>query len=112
MSAPVLNRRLVLEAPVRTADGAGGYATGWTVLGEVWAAIEAGAAREAAGIATAVSRSTYRLTLRAAPVGSASRPGPDQRFREGTRIFRVLAVTEAGGDGRYLSCLVQEEVAA
>lgn len=112
MRAPVLNRRLVLEAPVRAADGAGGYVTGWTVLGRIWAAVEAGAAREAAGIATPVSRSTYRITLRAAPAGAPSRPVADQRFREGARIFRILAVSEADAQGRYLTCLAQEEVSA
>jgi len=33
MSAPVLSRRLVLEAPVRVPDGAGGVIESWASLG-------------------------------------------------------------------------------
>ena len=33
MSAPRLNRKLVLEAPTRVADGAGGYTVTWAALG-------------------------------------------------------------------------------
>ena len=111
MSQPILNRKLVLEAPVRLPDGAGGYTQGWDVLGTHWAAVVAGTGREVAGVATSLSRVSYRITLRAAQVGSTARPLPDQRFREGMRIFKVLAVGEADPGGRYLSCLAEEEAA-
>ena len=112
MSAPVLNRRLVLEAPVRVADGAGGYATVWSALGEVWAEVLAGTGREATAVGTALSRIIYRITVRAAPVGAPSRPRPGQRFREGTRLFKVISVTERDQAGRYLVCQAEEETAA
>ncbi len=112
MKAPQLTRRLVLEAPVRAPDGAGGYVPGWTALGVLWAEVVAGAGREAAGLAGPVSRSSYRITVRAAPVGSSRRPVADQRLRDGDRVFRVLAVSERDRAGRYLLCSVQEEVAA
>jgi head-tail adaptor len=112
MISPNLNRQLLLEAPVRTPDGAGGFVLGWTGLGLVWADIRSGPSREAAGIGTAVSRVTYRITVRAAPVGAVSRPVSDQRFREGTRVFRILTVAEADPAGRYLVCQTEEEVAA
>lgn len=112
MTRPHLTRQLLLEAPVRTPDGAGGYALGWTGLGLLWADMRAGPAREAAGIGTALSKVTYRITVRAAPVGDPSRPVPDQRFRDGARIFRILTVAEADPAGRYLVCQTEEEVAA
>jgi head-tail adaptor len=112
MSAPQLSRKLVLEAPLRTPDGAGGYAQGWTAVGTVWAEVLAGTGREAAGVGTAVSRVVYRITLRAAPVGSVQRPMPDQRFREGARVFRVLSVAERDAGGRYLVCQTEEEITA
>jgi len=53
-----------------------------------------------------------RITVRAAPVGHAMRPRPEQRFREGARIFRITAVAEGDLRGRYLTCFVEEEVVA
>jgi len=41
MNAPRLNRKLELEAPVRTADGAGGYTETWAALGSLWAEVTA-----------------------------------------------------------------------
>ena len=107
-----LNRRLVLEAPERVADGAGGYSDGWITLGEVWAEVTARTGREKQGEAVPVSNVGYRITVRGAPMGASSRPQPDQRFREGARVFRILAVAEHDPDGRYLTCFAEEEVAA
>ena len=45
-------------------------------------------------------------------IGSTSRPLPDQRFREGTRVFRVLSVAERDPGSRFLICQTEEEVAA
>ena len=39
------------------------------------------------------------------------RPRPDQRLREGARIFTILAVTERDPEGRFLTCITREEVA-
>lgn len=111
MSAPRLNRRLTLEAPVRVADGAGGYVSGWTTLGHLWGQIVAGAGREATGTGAALARVPYRITVRAAPMDAPSRPKPDQRLREGVRVLRILAVTEGDADGRYLICHAEEEEA-
>ena len=112
MSAPLLNRRLVLEAPQRVADGAGGFATVWTPQGEVWAEVVAGTGREAATTGASLSRVIYRITLRGAPVGAPSRPVADQRFREGTRVFKVISVTERDPAARFLVCQAEEETAA
>lgn len=109
MKAPELNRKLLLEAPVRTADGAGGYTTTWTPLGTLWAEISGRTGREARGVTTPLSRAAYRITVRAAPHGAPSRPSPEQRFRDGTRIFQINAVTERGADARYLVCHAEEE---
>jgi len=54
----------------------------------------------------------YRITVRAAPVGAPSRPKPEQRFRDGERVFRIQAVTEDEEAGTYLVCFAREEVAA
>ncbi|MCX8509264.1 MAG: head-tail adaptor protein, partial [Rhodobacteraceae bacterium] len=70
----------------------------------------AGAGRERAGESVTLSTVGYRITVRGAPQGAPSRPKPEQRFRDGTRLFRITAVTEADGDGRYLTCFAREEV--
>ncbi|GKY88729.1 head-tail adaptor protein [Sinisalibacter aestuarii] len=110
MKGPVLNRKLVLEAPVRLPDGAGGFATTWEVLGTLWAEIRPGAGRERAVELMTVATLPLRITVRAAPEGAPSRPVPEQRFRAGQRVFRILAVTEADAGAQYLSCFAQEEV--
>ncbi|WP_237072771.1 head-tail adaptor protein [Pseudaestuariivita rosea] len=109
---PVLSRKLVLEGAVQVPDGAGGFAENWQPLGELWAEILAGSGRETAGSFAPVSRVSYRITVRGAPFGAPSRPKPDQRFRDGDRLFRILAVGERDPQGRYLTCHAVEEVAA
>jgi len=104
-----MNRKLVLEHAVQTADGAGGYSESWVALGTVWAEVVAGTGSEKAGEFITVSSVPYRITVRGAPVGAASRPKPDHRFREGTRLFRIKAVTERDPQARFLTCFAYEE---
>lgn len=112
MSAPVLNRKMVLEAPTRVADGAGGYSLTWVARGVLWAELLAGTGREAAGEEVRMAQVPYRITVRGAPVGSEARPKAEERLRDGARIFTVLAVTERDPEGRYLTCFAREEVPA
>lgn len=112
MSAPRLNRRMVLEARGAVPDGAGGLLPGWTTLGMLWAELAPRTGREAEGAAGALSRMGWKITVRGAPPGSAARPEPGQRLREGARAFRILAVAERDADGRYLTCFAEEEIAA
>lgn len=111
MKAPQLNRSLVLEGPVKIADGAGGYTRDWEPLGVLWAQMKAGTGREQAGSAATLSRVPYRITVRAAPNGAPSRPVAGQRFRDGTRVFQILAVAENGVNAAYLTCHADEELA-
>lgn len=112
MSGIRLDRALVLEAPVRVADGAGGFALNWTALGTLWAEVVAGTGRETAGEELLRASVPYRITVRAAAVGAPSRPRPEQRLRDGARIFTILAVAERDAEGRYLTCFSREEVPA
>lgn len=107
-----LNRQLALEAPVRTPDGAGGFVESWTELGKHWVELRPRTGREAAGVAMPLSRVGYRIILRGAPVGADARPKPEQRFREESRVFRILSVTEFDQDARFLVCEAQEETIA
>lgn len=106
-----LNRRLFLEARVRVGDGAGGFAGGWTVQGVHWGAVEALAGRLERGEEYGRSRVQYRVTVRAVPPTSVSRPKAGQRFRDGARVFDIRAVRDST-DARFLECIVDEEAAA
>ena len=112
MKTPVLNRSLVLEGPTQTPDGAGGYQRNWQPLGVLWAQIRPGTGRERAAFAATVSRVPVKITIRAAAPGSQSRPVAGQRFREGTRLYNINAVTESDPHARYLLCIAEEETAA
>ena len=106
-----LNRKLELETQLRVSDGAGGFVTTWQSLGILWASVVARTGRETATARAPVSAVSYRITVRGAPFGSLHRPKPEQRFREGQRLFVIEAVTEEDPDGRFLTCFATEETA-
>jgi len=106
-----LNRKMVLERAERVADGAGGFTQAWVPVGTLWAALKPGSGRERLGAGVTVSSVPWRITVRAAPMDSSARVLPDQRLREGARVFRVTAVAEADADARYLTCFAIEEAA-
>lgn len=104
-----LCRRMVLEAPVKSSDGAGGFDESWVALGWIWADVRLRSGRERSG---GVSETDYKFIVRAAPMGAASRPVPGQRFVEGGRKFLIESVGDADPKGKYLTCFVKEELAA
>ena len=112
MSAPMLGRLLVLEDPQQVSDGAGGYVLSWVPLGSLWGEVKVGTGREAAGEEINLAQVSYRITVRGAAVGSPQRPKPEQRLRDDSRIFLILAVTETDFGGHYLTCYAREEVPA
>lgn len=112
MSSMHLNRKLTLEALQRVADGAGGYDESWARLGTHWARLRSGKGRVRAVGAAALSQVPTEIVVRAAPPGSPARPAPEQRFRDGARCWRVLAVSELDPQGRYLRCDTLEEAVA
>lgn len=105
-----LNRKLVLEEPVEVADGAGGVNRSWVPLGIVWADIRQLSGRELQLQELPVSAVNCRITVRATPYGAPSRPRADQRFVEGNRVYRIVAVSDIGPDLRYLVAHAREEV--
>lgn len=110
MSRPCLNRKLVLENNDRVPDGGGGFTEVWTPLGALWAEVttRAGSARAEAGVP--VSAVSYKIVVRGAQFGAVSRPVPGQRFRDGQRLFSIIAVAERDGAGMYLTCFAEEEI--
>lgn len=109
-ASPVLARRLVLETRDSAPDGSGGFDVVWRALGAIWAEVSARTGREDFISGEARPRVKYRILVRGAPVGSQARPRPDQRFREGARIFNILTVAEHDPRGRYLEIFAEEGV--
>ena len=104
-SRPVgaLRRRLVLEAPVETPDGAGGQLTSFETVAAVWAQVEWLSGNERWRGERPEQAASHRITLR-------GRAGVDagQRLRDGDKVFDIKAVGDPDGGGRRLICLVEE----
>lgn len=107
---PQLRRRLVLEERTSLADGSGGFVVNWRALGALWADVAARTGMEDFISGQPRPRVKYRILVRGAPDGAPSRPRPDQRFREGSRIFNILTVAEADPVGRFLEIHAEEGV--
>lgn len=112
MKRVALNRRLVLETLQRSDDGAGGFIEVWQELGTLWGNVRPRSGRLTEGEAGALSIFAFQIKVRGAPEGQSNRPKAWQRFRLGTRIFRIEAVTEDEPKGSYLICQCEEELAA
>lgn len=112
MKRLALNRRLVLEAMQRTGDGAGGFLEVWQELGTLWGNVRPRSGRLTEGEAGALSVFAFQIMVRGAPEGQSNRPKAGQRFRLGTRLFRIEAVTEYEPKGTHLICQCEEELAA
>lgn len=112
MTAAVrLLRRLTVESSERTADGSGGATVTWVPVGTLWADVTVRGDRKDDFVAGAQRpRVKYRIVVRGAPVGAPSRPRPDQRLREGSRVFSILTIAEADPEGRYLEIIAEEGV--
>jgi SPP1 family predicted phage head-tail adaptor len=97
MTAPGdLNRRLVLEAPSETDDGAGGVARSYSAVTTLWAQVlpPAMGADNAAGSLGATLR--IRIVIRRRDDVTTR-----HRFRDGAVIYRVIA-TRRSADRRFL----------
>ena len=99
-----LNRKFTLEALAASPDGAGGQSEAWTPLGEHFVALSASAGRERDSGGRPSARVTHRCWLRYHDYDDPARPRPDQRFREGSRIYAIRAIAEADDLRRYLVC--------
>lgn len=112
MSIPRLNQEMALESPMPQSDGAGGFTETWTAVGRLWVELSGRTGRASTQGGVPVSKASYKITVRGRPTDDPRRPVAQQRFRMGLRIFAIQAVVEQDAGGRYLTCFVDEEVAA
>jgi SPP1 family predicted phage head-tail adaptor len=99
-----LQHRLVLEAPVTTADGLGGHVVSWVEVATVDALVEPRAQSSRFGADQTREETTHRVILRHRPdVASGA------RMRFGERILEILTVHDPDESGRYLVCRTREK---
>ena len=97
----MLNRRLVLEAPIETADGAGGVVRTYETVATLWASVEPVAARGAVVADSLAATVTHRVVIRyRADITTR------HRFRHGARLYRIVTVRESGK--RFLEIQAEE----
>jgi SPP1 family predicted phage head-tail adaptor len=96
-----LRHRLTLEQPVETPDGAGGALRTYAAAATVWAELTPTHARAALAADVRGANVTHRIVIRAGPAVTTR-----HRFREGSRIFEIVALRER--EGRFLEIEVEE----
>jgi SPP1 family predicted phage head-tail adaptor len=102
MGAGGLDRRLVLEAPVETDDGAGGVTRSFEMVATLWAQVTPVRARPNVAADSLAALVTHRIVVRLPRTITTL-----NRFRDGTRIFRVVAFRETA-DRRFLEIDAEE----
>ena len=107
MSAPfldigALNRRLVLETPVDTDDGAGGVVRSYEAGITLWAQVMPVSARSDVAADSLGAAARFRIVIRARG-GITLR----HRLRERARVYRIIALRETA-DRRFLEIDAEE----
>ncbi len=98
-----LTRRVVIEAIVRTPDGAGGATEAWVAVATVFASVKALGGSESVAFDRQTGRATHEIVIR-----HRADVKPAMRFRMGMRIFEILDALDQDGRRRHLRCLVEE----
>lgn len=104
MSNPgLLRHRLVLEAPVESADGAGGVVRSFSTAATLWAEVTPVSAARALEAERLGARITHRIAIRFSD-GITTR----HRFRDGERIFQIVSLRDRDGRKRFLTIEAEE----
>ncbi len=100
-----LRRRLVLEAPVETPDGAGGVTRSFAAVATLWAQVRPLSALAEIEAARLGARITHRIRIRYSPDITVR-----HRLRDGERIYRIVALRESDERKRFLQIEAQERL--
>ena len=102
-----LRHRVVIQQPVRSADGGGGASLVWSPVASVWAAVEPLSGQEKALYDGIEASLTHRVTLR-------YRAGlsPEMRFVHAGRSFDIAAIRNVEERNITLICLCTEVISA
>jgi SPP1 family predicted phage head-tail adaptor len=99
-----LRHRVTLESAAETPDGAGGATVTWSAVASLWAEIVPVKADERGIGEGEGDLTTHRIVVRKRDDISTG-----DRFTLGARLFRIRSVTDMQEDGRFLTCLCEEE---
>jgi SPP1 family predicted phage head-tail adaptor len=99
-----LDRRLALEAPAETPDGAGGVVRTYQEVATLWASVEPVAARGEVVAMQSGQTITHRILIRRRADITAR-----HRLRDGAKVFRIVALRER--DRRWLEIQAEERAA-
>ncbi|MBZ0215981.1 MAG: phage head closure protein [Fimbriimonadaceae bacterium] len=102
-TAGSLRHRVMLEAPVETADGAGGVDLDWSPVAGLWAEIRPLSGGEQLAFGRAHASLTTRVTIRYRGAVAS-----DMRFRLGVRILEIRQIADPDGLKRWLECICEE----
>ena len=100
-----LNRRLTLEAPVESADGAGGVVREFETVATLWAEVTPASAARVIEAERAGARITHRIGIRFAHDITTR-----HRFRDGERVSRIVSLRDRDGRKRFLAIEAEEIV--
>jgi len=91
-----LNRRLALEAPDETDDGAGGVTRVYAAVTKMWAQVLPVSARADVSADSLGAALRYKIVIRAGPAVTTR-----HRLRDDERIYRILTVQKSA-DRRFI----------
>jgi SPP1 family predicted phage head-tail adaptor len=97
-----LNRRLALQAPVESDDGAGGITRTYLTVTTLWAQVTPLAARADIAAGSLGAALGYRIVIRARDDVTTR-----HQFIDGSRAYRVVAVRQSA-DRRFLEIDAEE----
>jgi SPP1 family predicted phage head-tail adaptor len=89
MTPGELNRRLVLEAPVESADGVGGVTRSYPATMTLWASVEPVSARGAVVADAPGATVTHRIVIRRRAAVTTR-----HRFIDGSVVYRIVTLRE------------------
>lgn len=97
-----LNRRLILQEPVESADGQGGVTRSYQTVTTLWAEVRPLAARADLAAASLGASLRFRIVVRARDDVTTR-----HRLVEGARVYRVIAA-RLTADRRFLEIEAEE----
>lgn len=100
-----LNRRLILEAPMETDDGAGGVSRTFDAVATLWASVTPVSAQEEIEAARLGARITHRISLR-----FSNDITTRHRFRDGDTVYRIVTLRDRDGRRRFLDISAEQRI--
>lgn len=104
LRAGTLNKRVILQTVGTSADGRGGVTETWSDTTTLWAHVEELSGSESFESQQIASNLTHRVTLR-----YRTSVVPQQRLKYGTRILKIVSVTNPDQRNEMLQLMCSEE---